>query len=231
MGANNRPCNTLEDALQYSFLRTLPREAVERLLSDALSLDIPSGSIVYHESDAPRAALVTRGLLRVYMVAPDGRQVTVRYARTGDVLGIAAVLGGPPPVSVQALVDSALLMLNVRSLHALGTADVHIAWAVAEEVTRRLYESLYALARNTFGSVRQRVARHLLDLATATRSPGERFIAPVSHQELADAVGSVREVIARTLRQLRAEGMVETSPHGITILDPVRLAGETWQEV
>jgi hypothetical protein len=39
-----------------------------------------------------------------------------------------------------------------------------LAWGLAEEVTRRLYEVLEAFAGNVFGSVRQRVARHLLDL-------------------------------------------------------------------
>lgn len=37
----------------------------------------------------PRGMLVVRGLIRVYMTSPEGRQVTVRYARAGDLLGIA----------------------------------------------------------------------------------------------------------------------------------------------
>jgi CRP-like cAMP-binding protein len=47
--------------------------------------------------------LVVQGLIRVYMTSSEGRQVTVRYARSGDVLGIAVLVGGPANVDVQAL--------------------------------------------------------------------------------------------------------------------------------
>ena len=56
---------------------------------------------------------------------------------------------------------------------------------------------------------------------------GGRLAARVSQQELADAVGSVREVVARALRDLRAAGIVATAADRVVILDPARLYGET----
>lgn len=50
----------------------------------------------------------------------------------------------------------------------------------------------------------------------------------MSQQELADAVGSVREVVARALRDLRALGIVATSTDSVVILDPARLHEEYW---
>jgi CRP/FNR family transcriptional regulator len=90
-------------------------------------------------------------------------------------------------------------------------------------VTERLYEVLEAFAGSAFGTVRQRVARHLLDLATA-RESGAMLLAPVSQQGLADAVGTAREVVARTLHDLRLAGLVETERNGIRLLDPDRLS-------
>ena len=58
--------------------------------------------------------LVVRGLIRVYMTSPEGRQVTVRYARANDVLGIAVLVGGPANVSVQALAESSLFRISSR---------------------------------------------------------------------------------------------------------------------
>jgi CRP-like cAMP-binding protein len=78
-----------------------------------------------------------------------------------------------------------MLMLNVDAVCSLAKTDPALAWALAEEVTRRLYEVLEAFAGNVFGSVRQRVACHLLDLA-ADRQQGAVLIAPVSQQVLAD---------------------------------------------
>lgn len=98
-----------------------------------------------------------------------------------------------------------------------------LAWGLAEEVTRRLYEVLEAFAGNVFGSVRQRVARHLLDLA-ADRQQGAVLIASVSQQALADAVGTAREVVARTLHDLRRAGLVDTARKGVVLVDPDRLS-------
>jgi CRP/FNR family transcriptional regulator, cyclic AMP receptor protein len=52
-------------------------------------------------------------------------------------------------------------------------------------------------------------------------------VAHVSQQELADAVGSVREVVARALRDFRVAGMVATTADNVVILDPARLYAES----
>ena len=76
--------------------------------------------------------------------------------------------------------------------------------------------------------MRQKVARHLLDLAASRPAPGGRLTAMVSQQDLANSVGSVREVVARTLKELRTERLVRTSPGRVEILDPVRLSQQLW---
>jgi CRP/FNR family transcriptional regulator, cyclic AMP receptor protein len=168
---------------------------------------------------------VLSGLLRVYLASGDGRQTTVRYARASDVLGVPVAVGGPVGVNVQALTPSSVLMLNVATLQSLGQSDAAFAWAVAEEVTRRLYAVLETFAGDAFGSVRQRIARHLLDLA-AEQQRDTRLVARLSQQELADATRTVREVAARVLRQMRDQGLVETTRHGIEVLDPSALQRE-----
>ena len=78
-----------------------------------------------------------------------------------------------------------------------------MAWAVAEELSRRLYDTLQQTAINTFGSVRQRVA----------------------------AQGSVREVVARVLREFRLAGLVATAPDSVVIFDAARLHSESWSPI
>jgi CRP/FNR family transcriptional regulator len=102
-----------------------------------------------------------------------------------------------------------------------------VSWAIAGELNRRLYDTLEQTAVNAFGSVRQRVAAHLLDLASAQQAPAGRLAAHVSQQELADAVGSVREVVARVVRDLRVAGVLATSADRIVILDATRLYAES----
>ena len=218
-------CET-EDALAHSFLAELPAEVISELRAGGERADYPAGTTVYQPGSEPRAALVVRGLLRVFLASLEGRQVTVRYARPGDVLGIAVLVGGPASVGVQAVEPSGLFRLSSRTLLAAARRDARVSWAIAGELNRRLYDTLEQTAVNAFGSVRQRVAAHLLDLASAQQEPG-RLAARVSQQELADAVGSVREVVARVLRELRVAGVIATAADRIVILDATRLYAES----
>ena len=229
-GPASRGDRAVAAALHASFLAGLPPEALDRVLAEATRLEIPAGTTLYGATEQAQGVLVVGGLMRLYLASAEGRQVTVRYARPGDVVGTAALVGGPSPANAQALTDMRLLTLRLRTLHELGRDDARVAWAIAEEVTRRLYDTLEVVAGTTFGTVRQRVARHLLDLAAAAAAcqAGTALVAPVSQQALADAVGSVREVVARALRQLRDEGLVETGPHGIALLDPAALHVAAW---
>jgi CRP/FNR family cyclic AMP-dependent transcriptional regulator len=74
-----------------------------------LPLDLAPGAILYPEEGKPRMALVIRGLVRVYLTSAEGRQITVRYARDGDVLGTAVAIAGPVRIPVQAVSDASVL--------------------------------------------------------------------------------------------------------------------------
>ena len=197
-------------------LDALPEPARARLLAHAHEIEVPRGGVIYRESGPPRCALVRSGLIRVFVRSARGRQVTVRYARPGELLGVAAAVAGPSPVAAQALLDSTLLFFDAAALANEARRDARVAWAVAEEMGRRLYEAMDQIVANAFGSVRERMARHLLDAA----SPGKQgqLVVAITQQQLADAVGSAREVVARTLRALREEGLVRTRPGGVVLV-------------
>ena len=131
-----------------------------------------------------------------------------------------------PGVGVQAVEPSGLFRLSSRTLLAAARRDARVSWAIAGELNRRFYDTLEQTAVNAFGSVRQRVAAHLLDLASAQQESAG-LAARVSQQELADAVGSVREVVARVLRELRVAGVIATAADRIVILDAARLYAES----
>ena len=196
-------------------LARLPEAVRDRLLADAHRIDVPRGGVVYRSGDPPRCVLVASGLVRVFLTSPQGRQVTVRHARPGELLGVAAAVAGPSAVGVAALLDSSLLVFSAAALTREARRDALVAWAVAEEVSQRLYEAMAQIAANAFGSVRERLARELLDSAV----PGKqgRLVVHATQQELAEAVGSAREVVARTLRSFRAEGLVRTRPGGLVL--------------
>src|SRR4029434_1233781 len=217
--------------LQRGCWASLSIGTIESLIDGGRIVECAAGQTVYAEADAEGLAVVLQGLLRVYMDVSDGRQVTVRYVRAGDLLGVPALIGGPAPVFVQTVTSGTAFFFDIDRVRRVAHNDASLAWALAEESVHRLYDVLEELAGNAFASVRQRVARHLLDLAASRPGADGRLTAFVSQQDLANSVGSVREVVARVLAELRAERLVRTSPGRVEILDPVRMSRELWSRM
>jgi len=216
------------ESLQRGCWAAVSITTIQSLVDGGRAVHFPSGHTVYTEAEAVRLAVVMQGLLRVYMHTGDGRQVTVRYVRGGDLLGVPALIAGPAPVFVQAVTPGVAFFFDVGQVERTARNDASLAWALAEESVHRLYDALEELAGNTFASVRQRIARHLLDLAAARPGGSRTLTALVNQQDLANSVGSVREVVARILAELRAEQLIRTSPGRVEILDPVRMSRELW---
>jgi len=216
-------------AIAHSFLADVPPETLDRLLEGAVLEDVAAGTTTYRAGGEPRPSLIVSGIFRSYFAGPDGRQVTVRYAREGDMLGVVAAHGGPAPLHVQALTDAERLRIDIERLRDIAQHDVTVAWAMTGELTNTVYALWHELAATAFASVPQKVARHLLEIAAREQeADGGVLMAHVSQQELADLAGSVREVVARALRELRDEGVVRVTRSGIEVLDPVLLSARAW---
>ena len=221
-------------AIAASTLGSLPQEVIAELTDGATKLRILARSTVHHEGeDSPHLELVLAGLIRVQVSAADGRMMTVRYCRASALLGVATLYAKVSrPFGIQALSDSELLSLHPVIVRGWADRDPRVARALLTETSQRVMSFVAEFSGHAFANVRQRISRHLLDLASDEQRPGE-LMAPISQQELADAVGTAREVVVRELRQLRNEGAVQTGRDGIVIRDPERLASigsQSWNE-
>lgn len=217
-------------AIAASNLREVPSALLAEFLDGARRLSVPAGAAIHREGeDVRHVELVVYGLVRVYVSAPDGRTLTVRYCRVGALMGVLSLYSVPfvMPATTQALVDSDLLAVRPGVVRRLGDRDVRVAQALLFELSERASAFVAEVGGSTFASVRQRVARHLLDLASEHQR-GAELLAPISQQDLADAVGTVREVVVRTLRELRHEGLLQTGRGGIAITAPERLLAEAY---
>jgi CRP/FNR family transcriptional regulator len=210
----------------------LPPDVLDALLDGAFCKAIPSGAVAHHAlDDAQYLELVISGVIRVFVTGPDGRTMTIRYCRSGELLGAMSLFSDDfaEPATKQALVDTQLLMMSPSTVRALADRDLRVAGALLVELSERAQNFVNEIPRTTFASVRQRVARQLLDLASgdaaASDAIGELAV-HVTQQELADAVGTVREVVVRTLRDLRESGIVRTERDRIILVDPARLSDE-----
>lgn len=220
----------VQTAFETSHLDSLPMETKDRLVSSATLLSVPAGSTLHRERDeVAHLELVVSGLLRAYVTALDGRTLTVRYCRAGSLLGAVSLFASPfsMPASVQAVTDVEVLSMSAPFVKQEADRDLVLARALIDELSDRVMSFISEIPGSAFATVRQRIARHLLDLASATQTRSE-LRATISQQELADAVGSVREVVVRVLRELRQEGLVSTGSEGITLLNPEELSAEAY---
>jgi CRP/FNR family transcriptional regulator, cyclic AMP receptor protein len=217
-------------AVEASHLRELPPEVLDDLFTGAVRTKLPAGSVAHREREAaPYLELVVAGVVRVFVAAPDGRTMTIRYCRPGELLGAMSLFatGFSEPATKQALVDAELVSLSPARVRHVAERDVRVARVFLIELSERARNFVHEIPGSAFASVRQRVARQLLDLASMR--PGQRdgeLAVQVTQQELAAAAGTVREVVVRTLRQLRECGAVRTERDRIIILDPARLTVE-----
>jgi CRP/FNR family transcriptional regulator len=221
-------------AMAASSLGSLPVGVIAELIAGATRLRVPARTTFHHEGeDSPHLELVLAGLIRVQVRAADGRTMTVRYARPGALLGVATLYARVArPFGIQALSDSELLSFRPTIVRGCADRDPDVARALLTETSERVMSFVAEFSGHAFANVRQRIARHLLDLASDHQPQGE-LLAPINQQELADAVGTVREVVVRVLRELRDEGTVQTGRDGIVIRDPERLSrigSPSWNE-
>ena len=216
-------------AVRASHFRDLPAAVLDELLEDAVRTKIPAGSVAHRALDEDEyLELVITGVIRVFVTAPDGRTMTIRYCRSGELLGAMSLFSDQftEPATKQALVDTQLLRMSPTRVRVLAARDLGVAHALLVELSERARNFVNEIPRTSFASVHQRVARQLLDLASTGQhggDPGGELAVRITQQDLADAVGTVREVVVRTLRQMRDAGAVRTERDRIVVLDPVQL--------
>jgi CRP/FNR family transcriptional regulator len=211
-----------DNAISAGFWAKVPREIVDKLFPEGAPAEVPSGLIVPTDDADGKIALVMSGFLRMFARAKSGRQLTISYAREGDTIGLTSALSGQCGTGLQALATSKLWVIDAAVLRRHALADARLSMALAIEASQRTYDVIEELAENVFGTVKQRVARHLLDLVVTDSEAGQ-LVAPISQQELANAVGTVREVVSRVLLQFRNEGVLRATPSGVEVLDATKL--------
>lgn len=210
-------------ALDGTVIGQLPARARERLLDVSRTIRVAAGEAIFR-SPEPHLGIVLVGTARSYLVAPGGRQLTVRYVRPGSLIGTwADARQGELMIATRAVTNATVLEFDVETVAALIRTDSEVATVFVEYLGQRLQATYETLAANAFGTIRQRIARHLLEL-TEEDPEDRRLFAAITQQQLADGIGTAREVVARALGQLRAEGLIRTQQREIEVLNATGLA-------
>jgi CRP/FNR family cyclic AMP-dependent transcriptional regulator len=211
------------------FLPGVPAEAFVEVVAGARAVTYRAGETIMGGSGARwLPAIVSDGTVRLTIRAKDGREATLRLFGRGVMVGLVSLFdrsytNPTPERSLVAVERSTLIFLDPDAIARL----IHRESDFSMHLVRGLVEWGGALSdaagRFAFMSVRQRVAAYLLGVAVPDVDRDDALTAEITQQQLADSVGSVREVVARTLRELRLEGLISVSRARITIQDRAQL--------
>jgi CRP/FNR family cyclic AMP-dependent transcriptional regulator len=210
---------------EVDFLSLLSEANRRRVLENSTRSDYPAGAIAYHPEGPPRTFLLNHGLVRAYAGVPDGRQATIAFFHANELIGATAIVSRPPRITIQVVVRSTLTSLDLQKARALASAENQVATAIAVHLSAFARNGARVIAVRSLGDIRERLAYDLLDRACQAQLEVGRLECRVTHAELADSIGSAREVVGRTLGRLREEGIIETAPGLVRVILPLRLAG------
>lgn len=210
-------------AERYPLIRELAPAARERLLGAARWVRVPAGSLLFDDHQACEGfPFVIEGSVRVIKCAPNGRELPLYRVTPGETCIISSsCLLGKEDYNARGITeaDTQLMILPKPEFDAL----------LAEPPFRTFVFHLFAERIADLMQLIEEVAFHRLDQRLAAQLLGKGRMLHVTHQQLADELGSVREFVSRLLKGFAAQGLVRLSREQIEILDAAglrRLASE-----
>ena len=197
------------------------RTHAQELAARSDRIHVREGELVFRAERDPKIAVLRAGVARIFVTPQVGRQLTIQYGRAGDLIGITPSLAGAGDWNAEAITDVEAAVLTLDDLKRAAAQHPEIPWKIAEHMARCTSEALRRLANDAGQPITVRLARHLQEVSL--RTPDGRLVAHITGQRLANAVGTVREVISRELKELRTNHVIDTAARSVTVLDERRL--------
>lgn len=208
------------------FLVHLESDLVQDFARQATLMTIPAGRDVMAEGDRVQAVpVLMSGEIRVFKIGESGREITLYRFGQGEccILTAEAVLGNrafPANARVEEPVEAAFVPTSIFE----EWLDRSPTWRnfVFDAMAKRLTSLMDTLNDVAFRRMDTRVSALLLE-RFALGQPSIR----VTHQDIADELGSSREVVSRILEDLQGRGLVRLFRGGVEVIEPLRLRSST----
>jgi len=221
------PSQTNSEVLQS--LRTIPLfsavsdEDLASVASLLIERRFPKNKTIVEEGLSGDYMYVIReGRVKVTKLSGDGREKILEMLEAGSFFGEMSLLDSAPrSASVKALTEVRILALARNDFLNVLRRSPDLALAVIREITHRLRQQDEQASSLSFQRVRQRTMGLLERLAREeTSSPNRRATPTLTHQQIADMIGTSRETVTRAVKGLKEEGWLEQD--GKHYLVPVR---------
>lgn len=227
--ANPYGLSLVEDCLHCT-LRTsahfceLPPEVLAVFEQIQQPTAYPEGALLFVEGQSPRGAfMVCKGRVKLSITSPNGKTIIVKIAGPGELIGMNATLQGRPYDATAETLQTAQVNFIRREdflkfLHEHGEAT----FRAAEHLSRSChaaYDQIRSIGLSA--SAPEKLARLLLDWARdgENTKQGIRVRLALTHEEIAQVIGSSRETVTRTLGMFKKKQMAELKGSTLLIRD------------
>jgi CRP/FNR family transcriptional regulator, cyclic AMP receptor protein len=192
------------------FFCNLPKGSLEELEKVKYASAYPQGAVLFVEGQAPRGVyIVCSGRVKLSTTSREGKTLILRIAHAGEVLGLHATVSGKPyELTGETLQPCQLDFVRrddfLRFLQNHGDACLNAAQHLSQNC-QNAYEMIRSLGLSH--SVGEKLARLLLEWASdgETTKEGIRIKISLTHEEIAQLIGTSRETVTRVLSEFRAK--------------------------
>ena len=200
---------------QYPALRDLPGAEFERVLAEGTLREVAAGTVMFDEAQPCSGfPFVLEGAIGVSKLAENGREIQLYSVDAGEscILSSSCLLGSVAYAAHGvALSDTTVFILSRPTFERLLRSSDAFRRYVFGLFAERISDLMQTVEEVAFKRLDQRLATVLLRRGPTVRA---------THQQLADELGSVREIVSRIVRNFASEGLVQTGREQITILNP-----------
>ena len=206
----------------FPFLRDADSALLERLLRTARLVHLPAGQAVCREGDKCSVLpLVLDGSARVFKSGATGREITLYRVGQGEscVLTASCILSGSPfPASAACENDVEAVAIPAGDVAAWMRESVAWREFLFGLVAHRLHRIISVIDDVVFLRMDQRLADYL-----SQRTGAEDGWLRLTHQQIADDLGTSREVVSRLLKDLEHRHVIEGGRGRLRVIDRERL--------
>jgi CRP-like cAMP-binding protein len=184
---------------------------------------VPRGRVFYRPEEPGEVLFILKeGRVQLYRISPEGKKLVITTLGPHTLFGEMALLGTKMHNTFAEAIDDCLICIMSRTdLERLILNKPQVALRILEVTGKRLREAEERLENMAFKGIPARLASLLLRLA---EEQGNGEIAGLTHQDLAESVGTYRETATQVLNDLKSQGLIEIGRKRIKILDAARLA-------
>lgn len=183
-----------------------------------------AGELLFTEGESCGGLhIIAQGRVRLFKTSAKGREQVLALNHSGETIAEIPVFdGGPYPASALAVDDVEIVYISRDDFQAYCLEHPAVALKMLVETGARLRRLVGIIEELSFTTIRERLISYLVKLAKSEgqkTAHGITFQLSVNHQELANQLGTVRELISRNLTRLQDEGLIEVKSKQITVKD------------